>query len=107
VRWDPAGAAARELAERTELGFPPAVRMAAITGAASAVADLLDAAELPGSAQVIGPVPAGADSERVLVRTPRPDGAALATALKAAAAIRSARKATDQVKVVLDPLEVL
>ena len=44
VRWDPAGFAARELAERTELGFPPAVRMASLTGTASAVADLLAAA---------------------------------------------------------------
>ena len=33
VRWDAAGHAARELAERAELGFPPAVRMAALTGA--------------------------------------------------------------------------
>ena len=32
VRWDPVGFAERELAERAELGFPPAVRMAAVTG---------------------------------------------------------------------------
>ena len=30
VRWDPAGHATAELAARTEVGFPPAVRMAAI-----------------------------------------------------------------------------
>ena len=34
IRWDPVGAASRELAERTELNFPPATRMAALTGAA-------------------------------------------------------------------------
>ena len=47
VRWDPAGAATRELSERGELGFPPATRMAALTGPANAVADLLAVAELP------------------------------------------------------------
>src|SRR5262249_2585271 len=57
-RWDPAGHAARELAERTELGFPPAVRMAAVTGPAGAVADLRAAARLPASAELLGPVPA-------------------------------------------------
>ena len=32
IRWDPVGHAERELAEREELGFPPAVRMAAVLG---------------------------------------------------------------------------
>ncbi|NEA82316.1 primosome assembly protein PriA, partial [Actinospica acidiphila] len=32
VRWDPAGFAVRELAERGELGFPPVSRMAAVAG---------------------------------------------------------------------------
>jgi primosomal protein N' (replication factor Y) len=105
VRWDAAGFADRELRDRAELGFPPAVRMASITGVAGAVAELLRAAELPAHAQVIGPVPAGDDdAERILVRVPRPEGAALAAALKTAVAGRSARKAPDPVKIVLDPL---
>ncbi|NEB74222.1 primosome assembly protein PriA, partial [Streptomyces sp. SID14478] len=33
VRWDPAGHAVRELAERAELGFPPVSRMASVSGA--------------------------------------------------------------------------
>jgi primosomal protein N' (replication factor Y) len=107
VRWDPAGFAARELAERAELGFPPAVRMASITGAASAVADLLAAVVLPPHGEVIGPVPADNGAERMLVRVPRAQGAALAAALKLAGAARSARKAPDPVKVVLDPLALL
>jgi primosomal protein N' (replication factor Y) len=107
VRWDPAGFAARELADRSELGFPPAVRMASLTGTAAAVGGLLAAAHLPEQAQVIGPVPAGEDTERVLVRVPRPRSAELAAALKQAAAARSARKAPDPVKIVLDPLELL
>jgi primosomal protein N' (replication factor Y) len=107
VRWDPAGAAARELAERTELGFPPARRMAALTGPAAAVAELLGAATLPEGAQVVGPVPAGAEAERVLIRVPRSDGAALARALKAAAAGRSARRSADPVRIQLDPQELI
>ena len=107
VRWDPAGFAARELSERRELGFPPAVRMAALTGAPAAIAELLEAARLPISAEVIGPVPIDADTERMLVRVPRAESAALATALKDAAAVRSARKANDAVKIVLDPYELV
>jgi primosomal protein N' (replication factor Y) len=104
IRWDPAGAAARELADRVALGFPPAVRMASVTGPAPAVADLLAAAALPPDADVIGPVPADGDAERVLIRVPSAHGAALAVQLKAAAAVRSARKAPEPVKVVLDPV---
>jgi primosomal protein N' (replication factor Y) len=57
LRWDPATFAARELAERRELGFPPAARMASLTGPADAVADLLVLAALPDGAEVLGPVP--------------------------------------------------
>jgi primosomal protein N' (replication factor Y) len=106
VRWDPGGAAARELADRAEVGFPPAARMAAVTGAAAGVAELFEVASLPEGAEIIGPVPAGKDGERVLVRVPRAHGADLAVALKAAAAIRSARKSPDPVRLVLDPLDL-
>jgi primosomal protein N' (replication factor Y) len=106
VRWDPAGFADRELAERTELGFPPARRFASLTGAPAAVAEVLDAARLPASAEPLGPVPAGDAAERLLLRVPRADGAALAAALHAAAAVRSARKSPDPVRVQLDPLEL-
>jgi primosomal protein N' (replication factor Y) len=109
VRWDPVTHAARELAERTELGFPPATRMAALTGAPDAVADLQAAARLPGSAELLGPVPVqdpDGPVERLLVRVPRADGAALAVALHAAAAVRTARKAPGAVRVQLDPLEL-
>ena len=43
VRWDPAGHAATELASRTELALPPAMRLAAVDGPPAAVADLLAA----------------------------------------------------------------
>jgi primosomal protein N' (replication factor Y) len=117
VRCDPVGYAGRELGERRELGFPPAARLASITGAPGAVAELLASARLPEAAEVIGPVPvvsassrpsaASAPAERVLVRVPRSAGLELAAALKAAAAVRSARKAADPVKLALDPAQVL
>ncbi len=107
IRWDPGGFAARELDDRTELGFPPSVRMAALSGAPPGLAELLAAADLPGDAEVIGPVAVGGDAERVLVRVPRRHGAALVGALKTAAAARSARKAPDIVKLVLDPAELV
>ncbi|MBI3689012.1 MAG: primosomal protein N' [Actinobacteria bacterium] len=107
IRWDPAGHAERELADRTELGFPPASRMASLTGSPAAVAELVDQARLPATAELLGPVPAGEDAERLLVRVSRADGAALAVALREAAAIRSARKSAGPVRVQLDPLELL
>jgi primosomal protein N' (replication factor Y) len=106
VRWRPEWLAARELDERTALRLPPAVRMAALTGGAAALAELLATAQLPEIAETLGPVPSGAEQERLLVRVPRRDGAALATGLKAALAVRSARKADEPVKVELDPLVV-
>jgi primosomal protein N' (replication factor Y) len=109
VRWDPAWHAGQELAARAELGFPPAVRMAAVDGSPTAVADLVDELNLPASADVLGPVPLGRDeeNERVLLRVPRRDGRDLAAALRAAVAVRTARKEPDQVRVRLDPVELL
>ncbi|MFC4149425.1 primosomal protein N' [Micromonospora mangrovi] len=106
LRWDAAWFAARELAERRELGFPPAVRMASVTGVAEAVADLLAGAPLPDDAEVLGPVPADEGKERMLVRVPRARAAALAEALRAAAGQRSARKAADPVRLQVDPLSL-
>jgi primosomal protein N' (replication factor Y) len=114
VRWDPVGFAERELAERAELGFPPAVRMAAITGSSAAIAEFVDSVALPDRAEILGPVPAepnGAEpdpepAERALIRIPRADGLVLARALHAAQAARSARKDGAAVRVQLDPAEV-
>jgi primosomal protein N' (replication factor Y) len=104
VRWDPAGHAARELAERAELGFPPAVRMAAVDGEPVALQSFLAVVELPDSAELLGPVPLPEpEKERALIRVPRTDSAALARALHAAAAIRSARKDQGAVRIQLDP----
>jgi primosomal protein N' (replication factor Y) len=112
IRWDPVTHAERELAEREELGFPPAVRMAAVTGSAEAVAGFLADTVLPAEAEVIGTVPAGtdkagADKVQALIRIPRPGGLALAAALRQAQAARAARKDTGQVRVQLDPADLI
>jgi len=114
VRWDPAWHAERELGERRELGFPPAVRMASVEGIPDAVAALLAELDLPGSGEILGPVPLGevddegrSERERALIRVPRSDGRALASALAAAQAQRVARKEADPVRIQLDPLELI
>lgn len=113
VRWDPAGHAASELASRAEVGFPPAVRMAAVEGSAAALDEVLG--QLPAEVEVLGPVEIepvpgpGAPPEpreRALLRVPRTDGRALAATLHAAQAARTARKAADPVRVRLDPVEI-
>jgi primosomal protein N' (replication factor Y) len=109
VRWAPEWHADRELEDRQALHLPPFARVAAVTGTAVAVADVVRGLELPAAAEVLGPVPAGTShepAERMIIRVPRSDGTALAVALKAAAAGRSARKATDSVRIELDPQQL-
>ncbi|WP_116049194.1 primosomal protein N' [Amycolatopsis palatopharyngis] len=114
IRWDPGWHAGLELAERTELGFPPAVRMASFEGTPEAVATLLAEIPLPESAEVLGPVPLGepdedgrTDKERALVRVPRADGRALAAAAHTASSLRSTRKDPDPIRTQLDPQDLI
>jgi len=132
LRWDPAWYAERELADRSELGFPPAARWATVTGAAAGVEDflavfrsvlrsVLQSVRLPTQAQVLGPVPtppaAGAPRPgegaaappadvRALIRVPLAEAAALSTALRTAQGLRTARKAADPVRIRIDPMEL-
>ena len=123
VRWDPAWHASRDLAERRELGLPPAAAFARVDGPAAAVDALLDhlqrtSAEdggLPAHSEVLGPTPAEPDRrpgrERddagprasALVRVPLAQRAALAASLQHAVATRSARKDPGGLRVQLDP----
>ncbi|MFG1991260.1 primosomal protein N', partial [Actinoplanes sp. NPDC048988] len=103
IRWDPAWFATRELTERRELGFPPAARMASVTGLTEAVNDFLNTARLPAGVELLGPVPAQDDQERMLLRVPRSQAAPLAHALHEAAAVRSAKKAPQPVRIEVDP----
>jgi len=115
IRWDAGTHADRELAEREELRFPPAFRMAVLTGPPDAVRELVGTVVLPSDADVLGPVPAvygepaGASGEtaRYLVRAPSADGTALAVALRAALAERTARKSEGVIRLHLDPAELI
>ncbi len=115
VRWDPTGFAERELAERQELGFPPAVMMASVTGGPEHVRELLEQVELPEEAELLGPVPVGTElaedgthrTERALLRVPRNRIGALTRSLKVAAAARSARRDEYLAHVRVDPLHVI
>jgi len=110
IRWDPAGHARAELAARAEVGFPPATRMAALDGAPVTLADAVETLDLPPAAVLLGPVPVQGESEgereRLLIRVPRSDGTALASALAALQAGRSARKTPDPLRVQLDPQQL-
>ncbi|GEA88778.1 primosomal protein N' [Cellulomonas cellasea] len=133
VRWDPAGLAARELAERHELALPPSVRVVAVTGGREAVRAVLARLELPPGADVLGPVPvdegsgvvrsgvasgrgraAAAPAQgsfepevRALVRAPVAAGDALVRTVAASVAVRSARREGGTVRVQVDPSEML
>ena len=118
IRWDPVGHAEAELAARAEVGLPPSVHIAAIDGVADAVAQLLEVAELPDGADLLGPVqlplgvrrPPGLSADlpvsRMLVRVPRRQGGALAAGLRRAVGVLSARQTHQPVRVQVDPLHV-
>lgn len=107
VRWDPAGFAARELAERVSAHLPPAVRMATVTGAPEAVEEALGLVDLPEVVELLGPVPVVVKGEtteevRMVLRVPRHSGAALSQTLLAMQRTRSARRLA-AVRVQVDP----
>lgn len=118
IRWDPVGHAEAELDARDEVGLPPGVHMAAVDGAPEAVNALLATAELPESADLLGPVdlptgarrppglPGSGPVNRMLVRVPRGDGLALAAALRRASGVLSARHDQLPVRVQIDPLHI-
>jgi primosomal protein N' (replication factor Y) len=78
--------------------------------ALDAAPETLVGLDVPAGAEALGPVPVPGEPEggreRLLVRVPRSQGAALATALAALQAGRSARKAPDPLRVQLDPVEL-
>ena len=113
VRWAPGSFAARELADRAALGLPPATAMVALTGAETDLTEFTDSVRetfpTPSALEVLGPLPApgDTDSQRVLLRAPLLDAAALAHAVLATRAARSARKARGAVTVRVDPTGAL
>lgn len=118
IKWDPVGHAEAELAARTAVGLPPAVHMGVVDGSAAAVAALIEQAELPEDADVLGPVdlppgvrrppatPADETAIRMVIRVRREDGLTLAGALREATAVHSARHDHEAVRVQIDPLHI-
>ncbi|MGZ8179736.1 primosomal protein N' [Williamsia sp. SKLECPSW1] len=117
IRWDPVGFAAQELAQRAELGLPPAVTMVSVDGTDRSVPAFVDSLDLPDDAEILGPVdlpsdarpPAGWDGEtegaltRVLLRIPRTHGRDLVTALKVAQVHRGTHHDTGPLRIQVDP----
>ncbi len=112
VRLDPQGAAIRELAERAEAHFPPAVKMVTVEGRASALAEFNQLAVLPDPTEVLGPVeigmPLGTEEmlHRIALRTPLANGAALVRSVKEVTSIRSAKKCEGPLRVRVDPVAI-
>ncbi|NYE94351.1 primosomal protein N' (replication factor Y) [Psychromicrobium silvestre] len=118
VRWDPAGFAARELAQRRELGLPPAVRLIALTGALAAVTTFMTRLELPDLAnpkvRVIGPAllssysAAAAEEEyRSLIFVPYAMAQTVLAQVRAVKASLSASRQTEPVQVRCDGVDLL
>jgi primosomal protein N' (replication factor Y) len=123
LRWDPAGYAQRELALRTELQLPPAVRVAAVTGGSTAVGHFTASATRHLAAEgielrVAGPAPlllsagvpsAGPDGAdvRTLLFIPYAQASTVTRALRAAKAAAAAKRTEDPVQLRLDGLDVL
>lgn len=103
IRWDAAWFASQELRDRAELGFPPVMKFAALTGPNGEPEKL--AADLPVEVEAIGPIPVDEHTERLLLRVRRRDGAALASTLAKATATRAGAKA-EPVRVQMDPREI-
>ncbi|MFF0497073.1 primosomal protein N' [Nocardia aobensis] len=119
VRWDPIGHARHELAARSEVRFPPAVRLAAVDGTTATIGELLGETALPDGVEVLGPVPlppgartpfsgdaAPAEVERMILRVDRRAGSALSRALAAALAVRSSHRSDGPLRVQIDPVDI-
>ena len=91
VRTDPGGFAAREMAERTQAGFPPSVRVVVVEGAPETLADFAALTRLPAGAEILGPVEVSgtpdSNLQRLVLRSPRGEGAALLTIEQAKAEV--------------------
>lgn len=105
VRWDPAGFAARELEERAAAHLPPASVVATLTAPPDVLEGFLDELDLPGHAEVLGPLPRDVETSRAVVRVPRGERDGLTAALRQIQGARSTRKRT-HVRVHVDPYDI-
>ncbi|MBK8757617.1 MAG: primosome assembly protein PriA [Actinomycetales bacterium] len=116
VRWDPAWLAARELSERIDLRLPPASAVARLAGSRRAVLAAADEVAAAVAVERLGPLPipatrhtgsgagdpAAVAQVQVVVRTPLIHAPALAQALTAVRAVRSARKDPEPLTIRVD-----
>ncbi|MGB2838843.1 MAG: primosomal protein N' [Actinomycetes bacterium] len=104
IRWDPAGFAAAELADRVAVGLPPAQRIAVLRGSPADLVDMLSRCALPPGTEQLGPVAiAESGDQQVILRVDAGVGADLAAAVAAAQGERSVRKDHGHITVHIDP----
>ena len=120
IRWDMVGAAARELAQRRDVGFPPAVHMAAVDGANAALDTFREIVDLPAGVEILGPVdfPPGVTlpgeydeqkygpPQRLLLRAPLGPRSGLGRSLRAAAVTKAGRKEDLPLRIQVDPVHI-
>jgi primosomal protein N' (replication factor Y) len=82
VTWRQADFARSELADRRALRFPPAVRVATVTGTVQAVSDAVASVNVDGP-DILGPVDVDGGGVRTIVRFDYAHGAEIAAGLRA------------------------
>jgi len=82
VTWRQADFARSELADRRALRFPPAVRVATVTGTVQAVSDAIASVNVDGP-DILGPVDVDGGGVRTIVRFDYAHGAEIAAGLRA------------------------
>jgi primosomal protein N' (replication factor Y) (superfamily II helicase) len=90
--WQPETYAASELADRRTLRFPPAVRVASVTGATEGVDTALASLSGLDGLDILGPVTTEPGLVRAIVRFPYGRGDEVAHALKAAVVQNATRR---------------
>lgn len=117
IRWDPARFALWELGEREELGLPPAVRTAALTGSQRGVELFLSQLKLEDSVRVSGPValadPEGfyegeeSDLYRAILFFSYGQAASVTRQLRAVRASLAAKNMGEPIQIRCDGLDIL
>jgi primosomal protein N' (replication factor Y) (superfamily II helicase) len=117
VRIDPAGFAARELADRAAAHFPPAVTLITVEGPPEALDEFSSLLQASQHTELLGPVepdlqrpPTGDGSveviQRLTMRAPLSETIQLVRATKEVVAIRSARKSIGSLRIRVNPAEL-
>ncbi|HEY4534459.1 MAG TPA: primosomal protein N' [Enteractinococcus sp.] len=110
VQMNPIAWATRQLAQRQQLGLPPAMRVAELIGPADEVQKTIRQTPLPYQSEEspwIGPVPVDESSNRALLFFPDHVAPQVIGALKTTRAQLSARGETTAVRLRIDPTDVL